>query len=217
MSYKILSGKDREEWLALRGKRIGGSECAALLGLNPWLTNVKLWEIKTGREKRPDVGNTALVDYGRRAEAPIRELFELDHPDLAVWHEENALLVNPKYPFAHASVDGLLTDKEGRLGILEIKTATITSGAQKMKWDGRIPANYMEQIFHYMIVTDAEFAYCVAQLKWETDGDIFKVIKEYEIQRDDFLAEIDELLEAEKEFAEYLEKDERPPLILPRI
>ena len=217
MSYKILKGSDREEWLRERQKRIGGSECAALVGLNPWMTNVELWEIKTGRRQRPDVGSSDLVKYGQEAEEHLRRLFELDHPDLAVWHEPNALLVNPKYPFAHASVDGLITDKDGRLGILEIKTATITSGAQKMKWDGRIPLNYAEQILWYMAITGAEFAVCVAQLKWDTDGDVFKVTKEYQIEREDFEDDIDELMAAGMEFAGYLERDERPALILPRI
>ena len=216
-SFKVLHEADREAWLKERNKRIGGSECEALVGLNPWMTNVELWEIKTGRRKRPDVGSSDLVIYGQKAEEHLRALFALDHPDLAVWHEPNAIITNDRYPFAHASVDGLLTKADGTLGVLEIKTATITSGVQKAKWDGKIPFNYMEQIFHYMLVTEAEFAYCVAQLKWETDGDVFKVTKEYEICREDFLAEIDELLEAEKEFAAYIKKDERPPLVLPRI
>ena len=217
MSFKVLHGKDREEWLKLRNKRIGGSECAALVGLNPWMTNVELWEIKTGRRERPDVGCSALVQYGRNAEEHLRKLYELDHPDTKVWYEENALLVNPDFPFAHASVDGLLTDQKGRLGVLEIKTATITSGSQKKKWDGMIPANYMEQILWYLAVTDAEFAVCLAQLKWDDAGDVFKVTKEYQIEREDFLDEIEELMVAGADFAQNLEKDERPALVLPRI
>lgn len=44
--------RSRDEWLHVRADRIGGSEAAAVVGLNPYMTNTDLWEIKTGR-KRP--------------------------------------------------------------------------------------------------------------------------------------------------------------------
>lgn len=216
-SFKVLHEADREAWLKERSKRVGGSECAALVGLNPWMTNVELWEIKTGRRKRPDVGSSDLVIYGQKAEEHLRALFALDHPDLAVWHEPNAIITNDRYPFAHASVDGLLTKEDGTLGVLEIKTATITSGVQKAKWDGRVPLQYQCQTEWYMAITGAEFAILTAQLKWDTDGDVFKISKEYLIERADVQEDIDMLMEAGQRFRESIERDEAPALVLPRI
>ena len=46
----ILS--NHEEWLKNRKNGIGGSEIAAAIGKNPYMTNVELWELKTGRKKR---------------------------------------------------------------------------------------------------------------------------------------------------------------------
>jgi predicted phage-related endonuclease len=37
----------REGWLKERREGIGGSEAAAILGMNPYMTNVELWEYKT--------------------------------------------------------------------------------------------------------------------------------------------------------------------------
>ena len=112
-----------------------------------------------------------------------------------------------------ACAQGIIVKKDGA----EIKTATITSGAQKKKWDGRVPDNYLMQVLWYMAITEAEFAVIVAQLKWDTDGDVFKVTKEYQIERSDFQEEIDELMDAGKYFSGWLARDICPPLILPKI
>ena len=55
MAIHMATFKTREDWLEHR-TRIGGSEVAALVGMNPWMTNVDLFQIKTGRKKRADLG-----------------------------------------------------------------------------------------------------------------------------------------------------------------
>ena len=55
----------------------------------------------------------------------IRELFKLDYPEYEVEHHEFRILQSKKYPFMQASLDGELTDQNGRKGILEIKTTNI--------------------------------------------------------------------------------------------
>lgn len=130
----------------------------------------------------------------------------------------NNLITNDRFPFAHASVDGLLRDQEGRLGVWECKTTTILTPAQKLKWEDRIPDNYFCQVLWYMAVTEADFAILTAQLKWDRERDnVFKVTKQYRIDRDDVLQDIDCLMQAGEEFYGYILRDERPPLILPGI
>lgn len=215
ISMKTLGS--REEWLQERGKRIGGSECAAIIGQNPFTDNVALWELKTGRHFGADAASdNPLVIYGSKAEKYLRELFILDHPQYVVGYAENNLWTNDLYPFAHASLDGWLYDGD-RFGILEIKTATIASGVQKTKWDEKIPNNYFCQVLWYMAITDAEFAIVAAQLKWENQKDIFKITRYYNIERKDVETDIDYLMEKGKEFYSYIESDKRPPLILPSI
>lgn len=210
---KILDS--RQSWLAERGKTIGGSEAAAVVGLNPYQTNVDLWRIKTGVETHEEISNDAIL-YGRKAEEHIRELFKLDHPELDVWFEGNNLFVNPKYPYAHASVDALAIGNDYR-GVIEFKTATILSPSQKLKWHDKIPDNYFCQILHYMAVLDADFAILRARLRWLRDESVFTVEKEYRFDRNDYQEDIEFLMECEKEFYQHVLEGTEPALILPQI
>lgn len=215
---EMITLASRAEWLERRKVSIGGSECACLVGMNPYRTNVELWEQKLGRRKTEDISDNPYVQYGTKAESFLRDLFQLDFPQLKVEYVENNMWINSDYPFAHASLDGWLTDAEGRLGVLEIKTATIQSPAQKAKWDGRIPDSYYCQILHYLIVTGFDFAILKGQLRWiRDDGDVLLVTKHYRIERADVEDDIQMLIEAEQKFVEYLVRDERPPLILPNV
>lgn len=208
----------REEWLQGRQGRIGGSDAAATVGASPYMTNVQLWEIKTGRRQQTDISNSLLVWYGTHAEDHLRELFRLDFPDYEVFYQENNLWTNKKYPFAHASLDGWLKDDKGRNGILEIKTATITSAVQRAKWKDQIPQNYYCQVLWYMMVTDFDFAILKAQLKTEWPGQLPSLSTEhYLIERSEVQKDIDYLREAGERFWYYVQKDKRPPLILPEI
>lgn len=208
----------RDEWLQGRMGRIGGSDAAAVVGASPYMTNVQLWEIKTGRRKQNDISDNPMVIYGTEAEYYLRALFRLDFPGYKVFYQENNLWVNKKYPFAHASLDGWLKDDKDRNGIFECKTATITSAVQRAKWNDQIPQNYYIQCLHYLMVTEFDFAILKAQLKTEWPGQLPSLRTEhYMIERSEVQADIDYLQEAEERFWFYVEKDKRPPLILPEI
>ena len=150
---RILSS--RGDWLQNRRNGIGGSEISAVVGCNPYMDNVALWETKTGRCKPDDISGKPYVQYGTQAEAHLRALFELDFPEYKVMYEENNSFINDRYPFAQASLDGWLADDRGRTGILEIKTTEILRSMQKEKWKNRIPDNYYCQVCFYMAVMEA--------------------------------------------------------------
>lgn len=207
-----------KEWLKARESYIGGSDAAAILGLNPWKSNVDLWEEKTGRKKPKDLSDNAIVQFGHDAEPLIRSLFKLDFPTLKVYYVENNMFVNDEFPWAHASLDGWLEDTEtNRKGVLEIKTASITSHAQAQKWKNKIPDNYYCQILHYLMVTGFDYAVLKARLKYDIDGEISVSTKHYIINREDCADDIEYLKETEKRFVEYIKADERPALVLPQI
>ena len=214
---QLLTLASRSEWLEKRKSYIGGSEAACIVGMNPYQSNVDLWELKTGRKKAEDISDNPYVRYGTEAERPLRELFALDYPQYKVEYTEHNMWLNSDYPFAHASLDGWLTDREGRRGIWECKTTNIQSPTQKLKWENRIPDNYFCQLLHYFAVTGFDFAVLKAQLKWQTDADVFEVTKHYHIERTEVEEDIAMLMNLEQKFAEYLTTDTRPPLILPRI
>jgi putative phage-type endonuclease len=207
----------REEWLEARSGRIGGSEAAAVVGLNPYMTNTDLWEIKTGRRIPEDISDKPYVKYGHDAEPHLRELFALDHPQYQIGYVDNNLFINSRYPWAHASLDGWLTDEDGRFGILEIKTTNILQSMQKEKWNDRIPDNYYLQVLHYMMVMEADFAILKAQLKYDYSSDVFLQVRHYHIERKDVEEDIRFLADKERDFWIKVKNGIRPATILPEI
>lgn len=210
---KPLIFSSREEWLAARTSYIGGSDAACILGLNPWKTNVRLWEEKSGITKPEDISGKEVVKFGHAAEPLVRELFKLDHPDLRVFYKEHNMFLNDKYPFAHASLDGWYRTEEWLWGILEIKTTEIHQSSQWEKWRSRIPDNYYCQLLHYLAVTDADEATLRARIKHS--GGV--TVREFKIDRTDVQEEIDYLMEQERLFCESVKNKKRPALILPEI
>lgn len=214
---EMIQLKDRAEWLEARKNRIGGSDAACIVGMNPYRSNVELWEIKTGQVEAEDISDKPYVKYGSEAEQHLRELFKLDFPQYKVSYVEDNMWLNDKYPFAHASLDGWLEDEQGRQGILEIKTTNILQSMQKEKWKNRIPDNYYIQVLHYLMVTEFDFAILKAQLKYDYDGDIMLTTKHYKIERDEVQEDIEFLEKAERRFFECIKEDRQPNLVLPVI
>ncbi len=103
IKMKLL--KDRSEWLQNR-KKIGGSDAAAVIGMNPYKSNIDLWKEKTGQVIPEDISDKPYVKYGTEAEGYLRELFKLDYPEYRVEYLENNSFANEAYPFAQASLDG---------------------------------------------------------------------------------------------------------------
>lgn len=221
--YSCRREKSREmtklEWLEERKKGIGGSDASAILGRNPYKTNIDLWKEKTGKKEAEDISDKEYVKYGTEAEEHLRELFKLDYPQYEVKHNENTMIWDKEYPFLFASLDGELIEKEtGELGILEIKTTNILQSMQKEKWNDKIPDNYYIQILHYLMVTNYSFVVLKAQLKYNYNGEIRLNTKHYFINRKDVEEDIKYLRKREIEFwQEYVLKDKEPPLMLPVI
>ena len=208
-----------EEWLAERLKGIGASEASAVVGCNPYMSNVDLWQIKTGRKKAPDISSNEHVAYGHAAEAPIRELFALDYPEYEVaYGGEFDMVRHPEHPWLFATLDGRLIEREtGRRGILEVKTTEILRSMAREKWKDGVPQNYYVQNLHQLLATGWDFALLHAQLKRVWDGEITATRQTYKIERSDIQDDLNYLLEKEVEFWGYVQRDEMPPLILPEI
>lgn len=206
---------NRSEWLEERKKGIGGSDASIIVGLNPYKTNIELWEEKTGRKQAEDISEKPYVKYGVAMEDNLRQSFSIKHPEFEVIHEENAIVKHPKYPFLFASLDGILINKEtGEKGILEIKTSAILRSMQKEKWKNKVPDNYFIQVLHYLNVTEFSFAYLFAELTYSDD---LQMTKTYKFDRNNFIEDIKYLQEKEIEFWKYVEEDKKPPLLLPKI
>ena len=217
MAVKMIVLPSHEEWLKNRRKGIGGSEISAVIGHNPYMDNVTLWELKTGRREAEDISDKPYVKYGTQAERHLRGLFRLDFPEYKLKYRDNNSWTNPRYPWAQASLDGWMTDQNGRFGVLEVKTTEILQSMQKERWNQKIPMNYYCQVLFYMAVVEADFAVVKAQLKTVFDGVPYLQTKHYPIERADVQDDIDYMMAKGAEFWEYVKRDERPPLVLPDV
>lgn len=213
---KMIVLKDREEWLQHRN-RIGGSDAAAIVNMNPYRSNMELWQIKTGQLEQEDISDKPYVKYGIEAEPYLRALFQLNHPQYEMHYEVNNMFLNDKYPFGHASLDGWLVDADGRKGVWECKTTNIMQSMQKEKWRDRIPDNYYIQILHYLLITEFDFVVLNAQLKYEFDNEVYLQTRDYMIERSEVQEDINYLEAEERRFWRQVQERKMPDLKLPEI
>jgi putative phage-type endonuclease len=193
----------KEKWLKFRNNSIGGSDVPSIFSLSPWKSVQELWMEKKCLLSPKDLSNNNLVQFGIKAEKLLRELFILENLDKYTLHyTDNNLFINDKYPFAHASLDGWLEDKDKKKAILEIKTATVTDS-----WD-KIPDYYQLQVIHYLMVTEFDYVILKARLRHEESD--YVEVKHFKINRADVLDTIDQIASVEELFYKSLQMDEFP-------
>lgn len=149
-----------EQQLENRKKGLGGSEVATILGLNPWKTSYELWLEKTGRVEPEDISGKFAIRRGNDMEDLVAKWFSED-TGLTV-HRVNNTLTNDDHPYLVAHIDRRIVGaKEG----LECKTANWRSAA-KFGESGTddVPANYLIQCMHYMLVTGWKVWHLAAEL-----------------------------------------------------
>lgn len=211
--------KSHADWIKQRKNGIGASEASAIVGMNPYMSNIELWEYKIGLKEPEDISDKPYVQYGTVAELPLRVLFRMDYPQYEVKYYRYDMVRNEKYPFIFATLDGRLFEMDtGRKGILEVKTTEILRSMQKEKWNESIPDNYYIQILHQLLATGWEFVKLKAQLKYQYDNEVYLQTKHYHIERSEVKDDLEYLLEQEVKFwNENVLKKVKPNLILPSI
>lgn len=216
--------KTEQQWHEQRINGIGGSSASAVIGHNPYQTNVELWEYKTGKKQPEDISNKDCVIRGNLEEEPMRVLFSVEYPEYDLLYKPYDLRRHKKYNFLYATLDGEMKDINNRIGVYEGKTTEILQSMQREKWDKQIPQNYFCQVLHNMFVIEADFAFLNARLitRWtdnETDiKEVRATEKRYKIERSDVQESINYLIEKEVEFWEkYVLADVCPPLLLPSL
>lgn len=145
---------ERTEWLQLRKQGIGGSDAGAVCGLNPYVSSMDVFLEKTA-DTLPEEKDNESMREGRDLEEYVAKRF-CEETGYKV-RRSHAIYRSESYPFMIADVDRLLIGKEQGLIGLECKTASPYS-AEKWK-DGKIPAHYLAQVYHYMAVLDAQAWY----------------------------------------------------------
>lgn len=192
MAITKVKTESREDWLNLRKQYVGGSDAAAVVGMNPFASPYSLWAEKTG--KVPGFAGNLACEVGTYLEEFVAQKFE-DETGKKV-RRCNLSFLNSDYPFAIANIDREIVGEDAGL---EIKTTNVLS-LHKFK-GGEYPANYYCQMVHYLAVTGKKRWYLAVLI-----GN--KEFKWFTLERDQ--AEIDSLMAAEKEFWEKVTSDTPP-------
>ena len=182
MAITKITTPDREAWKKLRSKYIGGSDAAAVVGLNPYSSAYALWAEKTGKTA-PFEGNLA-TEVGTFLEEFVAKKFEQETGKKV--RRCNQSILNDKYPWAIANIDREIVGEDAGL---EIKT-TSELLTKKFK-GGEFPSQYYVQATHYLAMTGKQRWY-LAVLIGNRDFRVFT------IERDE--TEINALMKAEEEF-----------------
>lgn len=193
MSITKVKTASHEEWKELRSHYIGGSDAAAVVGLNAFSSPYALWAEKTG--KAPGFSGNLATEVGTYLEEFVAQKFAAETGKRV--RKSNQSFFNSDYPWAIANIDREIIGEDAGL---EIKT---TSELNMKKFrGGEYPANYYCQCVHYLAMTGKQRWY-LAVLIGNRD------FRWFTIERDE--AEIAALMAAEADFWEMV-KNNTPPV-----
>ena len=196
MAIKQIKRPDRAQWLVLRRSYIGGSDAAAVVGLNPYVSAYSLWCEKKGIT--PDFAGNLATAVGEYLEEFIAKRFEEETGKKV--RRNNFCIFNEDYPWAMADIDRELVGEDAGL---ECKSTSALN--LKQYKGGSFPAKFYVQCVHYLAVTGKQRWY-LAVLIGNSD---FKV---FTIERQDVLEDIDALMAAEKDFSATMQGDTPPAM-----
>lgn len=193
----VVLGVDagRAEWLAARRGGVGGSDAAAVAGLNPWAGPWSVWADKVGL----DVGEVEVSEpmrWGTLLEPVIAgeaaERFGLDV------RPSPGLVAHPDRGWQLATPDGLVGDD----AILEVKNV---GARQAERWEDGPPDLYWTQGLHYVAVTGRDTVHFVALVGGQR-------LVHHEVTYTP--ADVDALTKIEADFWRHV-VDETPPPVWP--
>lgn len=201
---RLINTKQLEyqAWLEVRKQGIGSSDAAAACGLNPYMSILELWMIKTGRVQQnidDESSGHAPLYWGKQLEPLVAEYYSM-HTNHKV-RRVNAVLQHPDpdKAFMLANLDYAVVGNED-VQILECKTAG-EHGAKL--WRDGVPLYVLCQVQHQLAVTGKQAAHiCVLLCGQET--------KIYKVSRNEAL--IEQIIQAERLFWECVENNV-PPVV----
>lgn len=194
-------GMSHEQWLDVRKQGIGSSDAAAACGLNPHMSMLELWMIKTGRIKTASdllpQNNYSPLYWGHQLEPLIAHYYQ--HKTGHKVRKVNAVLQHPD-PDKHFMLANLDYSVVGcdEVQILECKS--VGEWGTKLWRDG-VPLYVIIQVQHQLAVTGKQAAH-ICTLICGHEAKIFKV------ERNDMV--IEQIMASEQIFWHCVEHDLPP-------
>lgn len=134
-----------EEWLRKRQNGIGGSDIAAVVGMSPWSSPIKVYQAKIG--ELPNIEESEAMHFGTIFEKEVAKEFER-RTGLKVRKKNAILYHSEENKWMVANVDRLVV---GRKEGLECKTTNAFAAGE---WTSeKVPDQYFLQCQWYMAVT----------------------------------------------------------------
>lgn len=193
MNYiEVCRASDRGTWLRERRTGIGGSDAAAVLGLNPWRSPLAVYAEKIGAADDAEENEAML--WGTKLEPLV-----LDHFGSVtgrIVRPAQTLLRSKTHPWILATLDGIQESEDRGEGQVEIKCTGLAE-----KWEEGPPPYVLAQVQHQLHVTSYPYASVAALFNG-------KSFAWWDIERDEeFIAH---MLDVEAEFWGRVELREPP-------
>lgn len=137
----VTKDSDEPAWHALRAGGIGSSNAGAILGLSPYESPTSVWAEKLGYLPPKDLSDNDAVFFGIEMEEPIAKWYA-KKTGFQVINPESTFILRSA-PVLRTNPDRLVITPDGKLGLVEVKTADAHLTAD---WtDGQSPPWYQAQ------------------------------------------------------------------------
>jgi len=135
----IIHCNSRSEWLERRKEFIGASEISAAMGINPWVSRYRLWQLKSGVDEQAE---SIRMRVGQRLEDELLQWWQDNRPHKAYRRTQFILFVDEEHKLA-ATPDALGDD--GKI-LIECKTAERGAKGWGEPGTDQIPPYYLVQV-----------------------------------------------------------------------
>lgn len=201
---------DRSDWLNARRAGLGGSDAAAILGLDQFKSPLAVYLDKRGELKDDDAGEAA--EWGNRLEPvvadAVRERINGQRTDDGLpalsFRQRHAILRHPTRDFMLANVDREVFGHEDGPAIFEAKTTGYWAAQGWEDGGDTLPDKYHIQLQHYLEVTGRTHGWIGVLVGGQ------RLVIEH-VQRDQVL--IDALVDIEARFWEQVKAGTPPPAV----
>lgn len=177
-----VTPKDRNEWLQIKRGTIGGSEIAAVCGLNKWFSPRDVWMLKTGKTEFAEPA--MVMKRGSYLEDGFAQFWanEMGHRIIKS-SKKDILYIDKEHRFLSVTPDRTFFHRDGGKRTLEIKTTFSRAEEPEMSW--------ITQLQWEMLFTGHQFGeivweygdprICFKSQEFEADKTMQQQLKEYAI------------------------------------
>jgi len=151
-----------------RRNRLGASEAAAVLGLNPWRCALEVYDEKVGEAPaQEETDGNARTDWGRRLEPVILEWwYDKNAGPVTAFKMNDRPLVHPAHSWLSATPDGIGTLLRGSGPDVQLLRIVVDAKASESpeRWASGLPPDVDAQLRVQMACADAAEAYAAVMI-----------------------------------------------------